>query len=102
MLVIGAIGAVTLYAQQSVEPARAPDGTYTEFPGDDSREINVFNSIFLNIVDGRHDTRADLAELGLPPSFAQYAGNGWWHPHPATMDPLYAQYRDKISRRNVV
>jgi hypothetical protein len=101
-LVIVAIGAVTLYAQQSVEPAQAPDGTYTEFPGDDSREINVFNAIFLNIVDGKHDTRADLAELGLPASFAQYAGNGWWHPHPATMDPQYAQYRDRISRRNVV
>src|SRR6185436_16236 len=70
-LVIGAIGAVTLYAQQSVEPARAPDGTYSDFPGDDSREINAFNSIFLNIVDGKHDSRADLAELGLPPSFAQ-------------------------------
>ncbi len=102
VLVIGAIGAVTLSAQQSVEPARAPDGTYSDFPGDDSREINVFNSIFLNIVDGEHDTRADLAELGLPPSFAQYAGNGWWHPHPATMDPLYPRYREKISRRNVV
>ncbi|MEV4051368.1 hypothetical protein AB0J55_09275 [Amycolatopsis sp. NPDC049688] len=102
VLVVGAIGAVTLYAQQSIEPARAPDGTYTEFPGDDSREINVFNSIFLNIVDGKHDTVADLAELGLPASFAQYAGNGWWHPHPATMDPRYPQYRDKISRRNVV
>ncbi|WP_103355062.1 hypothetical protein [Amycolatopsis sp. CA-128772] len=101
-LVIGALGAVTLYAQQSVEPARAPDGTLAARPGDDSREINVFNSIFLNIVDGRHDTRADLAELGLPPSFAQYAGNGWWHLHPATMDPLYPQYRDRMSRRNVV
>ncbi len=101
-LVIGAIGAVTLYAQQSVEPAVAPDGTLAARPGDDSREINAFNSIFLNIVDGRHDTQADLAELGLPPSFAQYAGNGWWHPHPATMDPGYPQYRDRISRRNVV
>ena len=104
-LVIGALGAVTLYAQQSVEPAVAPDGTLAARPGDDSREINVFNSIFLNIVDGRHDpqdTQADLADLGLPPSFAQYAGNGWWHPHPATMDPLYSQYRDRMSRRNVV
>ncbi|MEV7093165.1 hypothetical protein AB0M80_09965 [Amycolatopsis sp. NPDC051045] len=101
-LVIGAIGTVTLAAQQSVEPAVAPDGTLAARPGDDSREINVFNSIFLNIVDGRHDTQADLAELGLPPSFAQYAGNGWWHPHPATMDPRYPQYRDRMSRRNVV
>jgi hypothetical protein len=102
VLVVGALGAVTLSAQQSVEPARAPDGTYSEFPGDDSREINVFNSVFLNIVDGKHDTQADLAALGLPPSFAQYAGNGWWHPHPATMDPLYARYRGQLTRENVV
>jgi hypothetical protein len=101
-LVIGALGAVTLVAQQSVEPAVAPDGTVAERPGDDSREINMFNSIFLNIVDGRHDTRADLAELGLPPSFAQYAGNGWWHPHPARIDPLYPRYRELMSRHNVV
>jgi hypothetical protein len=102
VLVIGALGAVTLYAQQSVEPAVAPDGSLAARPGDDSREINMFNSIFLTIVDGRHDTQADLADLGLPPSFAQYAGNGWWHPHPATMDPLYPRYRDRMSRRNVV
>ncbi|WP_290058176.1 glycan biosynthesis hexose transferase WsfD [Amycolatopsis solani] len=102
VLVIGAIGVVTLSAQQSVEPALAPDGTYSEFPGDDSREINMFNSIFLNIVDGRHDTAADLAALGLPPSFAQYAGNGWWHPHPARIDPLYPRYRELMSRPNVL
>ncbi|HEY3482904.1 MAG TPA: hypothetical protein VGL02_28815 [Streptomyces sp.] len=102
VLVIGALGGATLWAQQSVEPARAPDGTYSEFPGDDSREINVFNSVFLNIVDGKHDTQADLAALGLPPSFAQYAGNGWWHPHPATTDPLYARYRDRLTRGNVI
>jgi hypothetical protein len=102
VLVIGALGAATLYAQQSVEPAVAPDGTLAARPGDDSREVNMFNTIFLNILDGAHDTQADLAELGLPPSFAQYAGNGWWHPHPATMDPEYARYRGRISRRNVV
>jgi hypothetical protein len=102
VLVVGALGAITLSAQQSVEPAVAPDGTFAERPGDDSREINMFNSIFLNIVDGEHDTQADLADLGLPPSFAQYAGNGWWHPHPATTDPLYPRYRGQMSRRNVV
>ncbi|MCR6486378.1 hypothetical protein M8542_26470 [Amycolatopsis sp. OK19-0408] len=101
-LVIAALGAITLFAQQSVDPARAPDGTYSGFPGDDSREINIFNSIFLNIVDGEHDTQADLAALGLPPSFAQYAGNGWWHPHPATTDPQYPSYRDRMSRENVM
>ena len=102
VLAVAALGLTTLFAQQSVEPAKAPDGTLSAVPGDDSREINMFNTIFLNIVDGRHDTGADLAELGLPPSFAQYAGNGWWGAHPANMDPLYPSYRDKMSRANVV
>jgi hypothetical protein len=102
VLVIGALGAGTLAAQQSVEPAVAPDGTFAERPGDDSREINMVNSIFLTIVDGRHDTQADLAALGLPASFAQYAGNGWWHPHPVRIDPLYPRYRERMSRHNVI
>lgn len=102
VFVVAALAGGTAYAQQTVEPAKLPDGSLAERPGDDSREINMFNTIFLTIVDGRHDTEADLAALGLPASFAQYAGNGWWHPRPATLDPEYPKYRDQISRRNVV
>ncbi|UUV28406.1 hypothetical protein NQK81_26785 [Amycolatopsis roodepoortensis] len=102
VFVIGALAGGTAYAQQTVEPAKLPDGSLAARPGDDSREINMFNTIFLTIVDGRHDTAADLAALGLPASFGQYAGNGWWHPKPATQDPEYPKYREQISRRNVV
>ncbi|MFE6609686.1 hypothetical protein [Amycolatopsis sp. NPDC057786] len=102
VFVIGALAGGTAYAQQTVEPAKLPDGSLAARPGDDSREINMFNTIFLTIVDGRHDTGADLAALGLPASFGQYAGNGWWHPKPATRDPEYPKYREQISRRNVV
>ncbi|MEV6908214.1 hypothetical protein [Amycolatopsis sp. NPDC051071] len=102
VFVIGALAGGTAYAQQTVEPAKLPDGSLAARPGDDSREINVFNTIFLTIVDGRHDAVADLAALGLPASFAQYAGNGWWHQKPATMDPEYPKYREQISRHNVV
>ncbi|RSM67280.1 hypothetical protein DMH03_03225 [Amycolatopsis sp. WAC 01376] len=102
VFVIGALAGGTAYAQQTVEPAKLPDGSLAARPGDDSREINMFNTIFLTIVDGRHDTQADLAALGLPASFGQYAGNGWWHPKPATLDPEYPKYREQISRRNVV
>lgn len=70
-------------------------------PGEDSAEINAFNVIFMSIVDGEHNTRADLAALGLPASFAQYAHNGWWHPNPARTDPLYPRYQDQITRANV-
>ncbi len=102
VFVIGVLAGGTAYAQQTVEPAKLPDGSLAARPGDDSREINMFNTIFLTIVDGRHDTGADLAALGLPASFGQYAGNGWWHPKPATLDPEYPEYRERISRRNVV
>lgn len=102
VFVIGALAGGTAYAQQTVEPAKLPDGSLAARPGDDSREINMFNTIFLTIVDGRHDTGADLEALGLPASFGQYAGNGWWHPKPATLDPDYPKYREQISRRNVI
>ncbi|ONF66840.1 glycan biosynthesis hexose transferase WsfD [Amycolatopsis keratiniphila] len=102
VFVIGALTGGTAYAQQTVEPAKLPDGSLAARPGDDSREINMFNTIFLTIVDGRHDTEADLEALGLPASFGQYAGNGWWHPKPATLDPDYPKYREQISRRNVI
>ncbi|MEW2500150.1 hypothetical protein AB0878_06660 [Amycolatopsis sp. NPDC047767] len=102
ILVVLALAGGTWWAQSEVTPAVAPDGTASARPGDDSREINVVNTVFLNIIDGHHDTAADLASLGLPASFGQYAGNGWWHPHPVTLDPQYAQYRDRLSRRNVV
>ncbi|WP_410658515.1 hypothetical protein [Amycolatopsis sp. lyj-112] len=102
VLAVAALAGGTAYAQQTVEPAKLPDGSLAERPGDDSREINMFNTIFLTIVDGRHDTAADLADLGLPASFGQYAGNGWWHPRPATRDPEYPKYREQISRRNVI
>ncbi|WP_434533325.1 hypothetical protein [Amycolatopsis carbonis] len=102
VLVVLALAGGTWWAQTAVTPAVAPDGTASARPGDDSREINMVNTVFLNIIDGHHDTVADLASLGLPASFGQYAGNGWWHPHPVTLDPHYAQYRDRLSRRNVV
>lgn len=82
-------------------------GTFaTQSHGDSAnaeyREANMYNAIFDSIVDGKHDTNADLAALGLPQSFAKYIGTGWWSPGAGKNDPLYPQYRDKISRRNVV
>ncbi|MDT8910275.1 hypothetical protein [Amycolatopsis sp. PS_44_ISF1] len=102
LLVAVVLAGGTWWAQTGVSPAPAPDGTFSSVPGGDSREINMVNTIFVNIVDGRHDTVADLAELGLPASFAQYAGNGWWGAHPVVSDPLYPRYRSRMSRRNAV
>ncbi|MEU4667221.1 hypothetical protein AB0F91_04435 [Amycolatopsis sp. NPDC023774] len=85
------VGGGTFAVQSHGDPANA-----------EYREANVSNAIFDSIVDGRHDTNADLAALGLPQSFAKYIGTGWWTPGAAKTDPLYPRYRDEISRRNVL
>ncbi|GAB3486125.1 hypothetical protein [Amycolatopsis cihanbeyliensis] len=69
--------------------------------GDEWREANAYHAIFHNILDGDHDTEADLAYLGLPPSYARYIGTEWWGPVVAKRDPTYPEYRAQISRRNV-
>ncbi|WP_020657285.1 hypothetical protein [Amycolatopsis benzoatilytica] len=91
LALLSIVGAGTLAMQSQGDPANS---VY--------REANMYHAIFDSIVDGKHDTAGDLAALGLPESFAKYVGTGWWDEHGAPNDPLYPQYRDKISRRNVV
>ncbi|WP_328603953.1 hypothetical protein OG943_28240 [Amycolatopsis sp. NBC_00345] len=90
LAVLAIVGAGTFGMQSHGDPANA-----------EYREANMYNAVFDSIVDGKHDTNADLAALGLPPSFAQYIGTGWWSPGAAWHDPLYPRYRDQISRRNI-
>ncbi|WP_103355910.1 hypothetical protein [Amycolatopsis sp. CA-128772] len=84
------VGAGTTLVQSKGDPANA-----------EYREANVFHVVFDSIVDGKHDTDADLAALGLPPSAKQFIGKSWWEAHPWT-DAGYGTYSDRISRRNVV
>jgi len=90
LAVLAIVGAGTFATQSQGDPANA-----------EYREANMYHAIFDSIVDGKHDTAGDLAALGLPESFAQYVGTNWWGEHVAWQDPLYPQYKDKISRRNV-
>jgi hypothetical protein len=84
------VGAGTAAVQSQGDPANA-----------EYREANMYHVVFDSIVDGKHDTDADLAALGLPPSAKKFIGTGWWAAHPWT-DADYNGFRDKISRRNVV
>ncbi|MEV4055492.1 hypothetical protein AB0J55_30170 [Amycolatopsis sp. NPDC049688] len=88
--VLVVVGAGTAVVQSQGDPAN------TEY-----REANVFHVVFDSIVDGRHDTDADLAALGLPPSAKKFIGKSWWEARPWT-DADYDTYSDRISRRNVV
>jgi hypothetical protein len=84
------VGAGTAAVQSKGDPANA-----------EYREANMYHVVFDSIVDGKHDTDADLAALGLPPSAKKFIGTGWWAASPWT-DADYNGFRDKISRRNVV
>ncbi|WP_342741567.1 hypothetical protein [Actinokineospora terrae] len=82
-------------------------GTYAlqstgDFANEEYREINAYHAIFNSIVDGKHDTQRDLADLGLPPHFAQYIGTTWWSQKPAHTDPDYPRYQSRISNENII
>ena len=90
LAVLAIVGAGTLLTQGKGDSANA-----------EYREANVYHVIFDSIVDGKHDSAADLAALGLPAEFAKYAGTGWWSPHAAWHDPAnrphYIYHGDPIS-----
>jgi hypothetical protein len=58
--------------------------------------------IFTDIVT-RHDTHAvaDLRALGLPASWARYAGHSYWYKVSARHDPLFPRYAAKLSDGNI-
>ncbi|TCO63010.1 hypothetical protein [Actinocrispum wychmicini] len=70
--------------------------------GSEYREANAYHAIFDSILDGSGDTRADLADLGLPASFERYVGTNFWASNSAQYDPEYQRYRDKIVTTNLI
>jgi hypothetical protein len=53
--------------------------------------------IFDDIVTGHDQARADLRSLGLPASWARYAGHDFWSKVSVRHDPLYPRYEGKLS-----
>ena len=57
---------------------------------------------FAGIVTGHDNVRADLHALGLPASWARYAGTNYWTKVGSVReDPLYARYAPKITDGNI-
>jgi hypothetical protein len=56
---------------------------------------------FAGIVTGHDNVHADLRALGLPASWAKYAGTDYWSPVTVRHDPLYTRYARKLSDRNI-
>jgi hypothetical protein len=61
----------------------------------------VVDVIFDDIVNGHDNAVADLHALGLPASWAKYAGDGFWATPSVYHDPLYSRYADKLTDTNL-
>lgn len=62
---------------------------------------SAIDMIFRDIVNGHDNARADLRALGLPASWAKYAGGDTWsHPSPRH-DRLYHRYEAKLTESNI-
>ena len=60
------------------------------------------NVIFRDIVTRHDNARAGLHALGLPASWAKYAGHGAFSKVNVRQDPLYARYAGQLSDANIV
>ncbi len=63
--------------------------------------VQAVDMIFDDIVNGHDDARADLRALGLPASWARYAGDYYWDTTSVRNDPLYPRYEDKLTDGNI-
>ncbi|HEY6793331.1 MAG TPA: hypothetical protein VI248_01470 [Kineosporiaceae bacterium] len=62
----------------------------------------VYTDVFFTILADSHDVRSDLAEFGLPPDLARYAGITWFAVEDElARDPHYAIFLKKITMADV-
>jgi hypothetical protein len=64
--------------------------------------LQTVDVVFMSIVNGRDNERADLRDLHLPPSWAKYAGKFYWAPGSVRTDPLFNRYKPEFTDTNVV
>jgi len=63
--------------------------------------VQAVDMIFDDIVTGHDNARADLSALGLPASWAKYAGDYYWDTVSVRDSPLYTRYEDKLTDGNI-
>ena len=63
--------------------------------------IQAVDTIFQNIVTGQDNVHADLKALGLPRSWAKYAGTYYWDRKSVRNSPLYVTYEPELTDTNV-
>jgi len=74
---------------------------YTSRYGARLHQIQAVDMIFTDIVTTPADAPAGLRALGLPASWAKYAGHYYWDTGSVRSDPLYSRYAAKLSTGNI-
>lgn len=64
--------------------------------------LQTVDVVFMSIVNGHDNERADLRALHLPVSWAKYAGKFYWAPGSVRTDPLFRRYEPEFTDANVV
>lgn len=74
---------------------------YTSHYGQRLEHIQAVDMIFTDIVTNRATAPAQLRDLGLPASWARYAGRYYWHPHSVRTNPLLPRYEGRLTDANI-
>ena len=74
---------------------------YTSPYGHRLEHVQAVDMIFTDIVTTRANAPAQLRALGLPTSWAKYAGHYYWHPHSVRTNPLFTRYEGRLTDANI-
>src|ERR1700722_2439580 len=74
---------------------------YTTSYGQRLHHIQAVDMLFTDIVTRRATAPARLRALGLPVSWARYAGHYYWDKTSVRQSPLYPRYTDKLTDSNI-
>jgi hypothetical protein len=70
--------------------------------GQRTQPMRAVDTIFERIMHGNDNKLADLHALGLPGSWARYAGHYYWDRGSVRTSPLYSRYEAKLADGNIV
>ena len=74
---------------------------YTSSYGQRLHHIQAVDMIFTDIVTHQSSAPAQLRALGLPASWAKYAGDYYWDTRSVRFSPLYNRYEGKLTDGNI-
>ena len=74
---------------------------YTSSYGQRLHHIQAVDMIFTDIVTNQSSAPAQLRALGLPASWARYAGDYYWDTRSVRFSPLYTRYEGKLTDGNI-